>query len=80
MHFLAKRGTDLGALHEASYLQKTEFAHSYLIYPCRAARKFAPCSTGAIPRRYRADKKRWYRRSPNIPVATYCRSRAGGNP
>ncbi len=24
MHFLAKRGTDLGALHEASYLQKTD--------------------------------------------------------
>ena len=27
MHFLAKRGTDLGALHEASYLQKTDIAH-----------------------------------------------------
>ena len=24
MHFLAKRGTDLGELHEASYLQKTD--------------------------------------------------------
>ena len=27
MHFLAKRGTDLGALHEASYLQKTDIVH-----------------------------------------------------
>ena len=27
MHFLAKRGTDLGELHEASYLQKTDLAH-----------------------------------------------------
>ena len=27
MHFLAKRGTDLGALHKASYLQKTDIAH-----------------------------------------------------
>ena len=27
MHFLAKRGTDLGELHEASYLQKTDTVH-----------------------------------------------------
>jgi hypothetical protein len=27
MHFLAKRGTDLGELHEASYLQKTDLLH-----------------------------------------------------
>ncbi|MGH8705054.1 MAG: DUF1269 domain-containing protein [Burkholderiales bacterium] len=27
MHFLAKRGTDLGELHEASYLQKTDLMH-----------------------------------------------------
>lgn len=27
MHFLAKRGTDLGELHEASYLQKTDILH-----------------------------------------------------
>ena len=27
MRFLAKRGTDLGELHEASYLQKTDLAH-----------------------------------------------------
>ena len=27
MHFLAKRGTDLGELHEASYLQKTDLIH-----------------------------------------------------
>ena len=27
MHFLARRGTDLGELHEASYLQKTENMH-----------------------------------------------------
>ncbi len=27
MHFLAKRGTDLGELHEASYLQKTDLVH-----------------------------------------------------
>ena len=26
MHFLAKRGTDLGELHEASYFIKTDFA------------------------------------------------------
>jgi uncharacterized membrane protein YeaQ/YmgE (transglycosylase-associated protein family) len=27
MHFLARRGTDLGELHEASYLQKTDTVH-----------------------------------------------------
>lgn len=27
MHFLARRGTDLGELHEASYLFKTDVAH-----------------------------------------------------
>lgn len=27
MHFLAKRGTDLGELHEASYLQKSDMVH-----------------------------------------------------
>jgi hypothetical protein len=27
MHFLAQRGTDLGELHEASYLQKTDLVH-----------------------------------------------------
>ena len=27
MHFLASRGTDLGDLHEASYLQKTDAVH-----------------------------------------------------
>src|SRR5690349_9248691 len=27
MHFLARRGTDLGDLHEASYLQKTDLLH-----------------------------------------------------
>ena len=27
MHFLAKRGTELGLLHEASYLQKTDIVH-----------------------------------------------------
>jgi hypothetical protein len=27
MHFLAKRGTDLGALHEASHFQKTDIVH-----------------------------------------------------
>jgi hypothetical protein len=27
MHFLAKRGADLGELHEASYLQKTDLLH-----------------------------------------------------
>ena len=27
MHFLARRGTDLGELHEASYLQKTDAIH-----------------------------------------------------
>lgn len=27
MHFLAQRGTDLGELHEASFLQKTDLVH-----------------------------------------------------
>ncbi len=27
MHFLARRGTDLGELHEASFLQKTDLVH-----------------------------------------------------
>lgn len=27
MHFLARRGTDLGELHEASHLQKTDLVH-----------------------------------------------------
>ena len=27
MHFLARRGTELGELHEASYLQKTDLLH-----------------------------------------------------
>lgn len=27
MHFLARRGTDLGALHEASYAQKSDLMH-----------------------------------------------------
>lgn len=27
MHFLARRGTDLGELHQASYLQKTDTMH-----------------------------------------------------
>lgn len=27
MHFLARRGADLGGLHEASYLQKTDVKH-----------------------------------------------------
>src|SRR5260221_12216438 len=27
MHFLARRGTDLGELHDASYLQKTDTVH-----------------------------------------------------
>jgi hypothetical protein len=27
MHFLARRGADLGNLHEASYLQKTDLTH-----------------------------------------------------
>ena len=27
MHFLARRGTDLGELHEASYIQKTDTIH-----------------------------------------------------
>lgn len=28
MHFLARRGTDLGELHQASYLQKTDAVHA----------------------------------------------------
>ena len=28
MHFLAKRGTDLGELHECSYALKTDFAYA----------------------------------------------------
>jgi len=28
MHFLARRGTDLGELHEASYLHKTDTVHA----------------------------------------------------
>lgn len=31
MHFLAKRGTDLGELHEASYLQKTDTVHGAFV-------------------------------------------------
>jgi hypothetical protein len=31
MHFLARRGTDLGELHEASYLQKTDAVHGAFI-------------------------------------------------
>lgn len=27
MHFLARRGTDLGGLHEANYLQKSDMGH-----------------------------------------------------
>jgi uncharacterized membrane protein YeaQ/YmgE (transglycosylase-associated protein family) len=30
MHFLARRGTDLGELHEASYLQKSDTVHGAL--------------------------------------------------
>jgi len=30
MHFLARRGTDLGELHEATYLQKTDTVHGAL--------------------------------------------------
>ena len=30
MHFLARRGTDLGELHEASYLHKTDAVHGAL--------------------------------------------------
>jgi hypothetical protein len=31
MHFLARRGTDLGGLHEASYLQKTDTIHGAFV-------------------------------------------------
>jgi hypothetical protein len=31
MHFLAKRGMSLGKLHEANYLQKSDFRHSLQI-------------------------------------------------
>ena len=31
MHFLARRGTDLGPLHEASYLQKTDTVHGAFV-------------------------------------------------
>ena len=31
MHFLARRGTDLGELHEASWLQKSDARHGALI-------------------------------------------------
>ena len=31
MHFLARRGTDLGELHEASYLQKTDAVHGAFV-------------------------------------------------
>lgn len=31
MHFLAKRGMSLGELHEANYLQKSDFRHSMQI-------------------------------------------------
>jgi hypothetical protein len=31
MHFLARRGTDLGALHEASMLQKSDVRHGALL-------------------------------------------------
>src|SRR5258706_9103963 len=31
MHFLARRGTDLGELHEASYLQKTDAMHGMAV-------------------------------------------------
>ena len=31
MHFLARRGTDLGELHEASYLQKTDTIHGAFV-------------------------------------------------
>jgi len=31
MHFLAKRGTDLGEMHEASYLQKSDLVHGISI-------------------------------------------------
>jgi hypothetical protein len=31
MHFLARRGTDLGELHEASYLHKTDTVHAAFV-------------------------------------------------
>ena len=31
MHFLARRGTDLGELHEASYLQKSDTSHAAIV-------------------------------------------------
>jgi hypothetical protein len=31
MHFLARRGTDLGDLHEASYLQKSDTVHGAFV-------------------------------------------------
>src|ERR1700693_987782 len=31
MHFLARRGTDLGELHQASYLQKTDTVHGAFV-------------------------------------------------
>ena len=31
MHFLARRGTDLGELHEASYLQKSDTVHGAFV-------------------------------------------------
>lgn len=31
MHFLARRGTDLGELHEASYLHKTDTMHAAFV-------------------------------------------------
>ncbi len=31
MHFLARRGTDLGELHEASYMQKTDTMHGAFV-------------------------------------------------
>ena len=31
MHFLARRGTNLGALHEASFLQKTDTVHGAFV-------------------------------------------------
>ena len=33
MHFLARRGTELGELHEASYLQKTDAVHGAFTGP-----------------------------------------------
>jgi hypothetical protein len=31
MHFLARRGTDLGELHEASYIHKTDMTHAAFV-------------------------------------------------